>query len=141
MPSVSLSETSYGKSRIRLVRVTRYGDRHEISDFTVAIAVEGRYDTSYTVGDNKYVLPTDPMNNTVNARATRDGVGEPETFGLGFGRHFIERNPVLDRVSVDILDHGWDRITIGDRDHGQSFVRRGAETRTARVVTDRAGAT
>ena len=135
-----LIDTSYGKSRIRLVRVARHGDRHEVRDFTVAIAFEGRYDTSYTDGDNRDVLPTDTMKNTVYALAARDGVGEPETFAVTLGQHFIDRNPKLDRVAVDILDHSWGRIRVGDRVHGQSFMRQGPETRTARVVTDRKGA-
>jgi urate oxidase len=71
---MALSQTSYGKSRIRLVRVTRHGDRHELRDFTVAIAFEGSYDTSYSAGDNADVLPTDTMKNTVYALAARDGV-------------------------------------------------------------------
>lgn len=137
---MALSQTSYGKSRIRLVRVTRHGDRHELRDFTVAIAFEGRYDASYAAGDNADVLPTDTMKNTVYALAARDGVREPEAFGLALGRHFIERNPRLDRVSVEIIAHGWNRITIGVREHGRAFMRRGPETRTARVVTDRNGA-
>lgn len=140
MPHAALSQTSYGKSRIRLVRVTRHGDRHELRDFTVAVAFEGSYDTSYTDGDNADVLPTDTMKNTVYALAARDGVTEPETFGLALGRHFIERNPALNRVTVDIVAHGWNRIAIGVREHGRAFARRGPETRTARVVTDRTGA-
>lgn len=136
---MDLSETSYGKSRIRLVRVTRHGDRHELRDFTVAVAFEGRYDTSYTDGDNRDVLPTDTMKNTVYALAARDGVGEPEGFAQTLGRHFLERNPKLDRVVIDIVDHGWDRIRIGDREHGRAFVRRGPELRVARVTTSRRG--
>lgn len=136
----ALTQTSYGKSRIRLVRVTRHGDRHELRDFTVAIAFEGSYDTSYTDGDNSDVLPTDTMKNTVYALAGRDGVGEPETFGLLLGRHFIERNPKLIRVNVDLIDHAWAGIHLGNREHGRAFVRRGPDTRTARVVTDRNGA-
>ncbi len=139
MPHAALTQTSYGKSRIRLVRVTRHGDRHELRDFTVAIAFEGSYDTSYTDGDNRDVLPTDTMKNTVYALAGRDGVGEPEAFGLLLGRHFIDRNPKLTRVSIDLIDHAWGGITVGDRDHGQAFVRRGPDTRTAHVVTYRGG--
>lgn len=135
----SLTQTSYGKSRIRLVRVTRHDDRHELRDFTVAIAFEGRYDTSYTDGDNRDVLPTDTMKNTVYALAARDGVGEPEAFGILLGRHFIERNPALTRVHVDVVDHSWGRLTVGDRDHGRAFVRQGPDTRTARIATDREG--
>ena len=137
MPQAALSETSYGKSRIRLVRVTRHRDRHELRDFTVAVAFEGNYDTSYTDGDNRDVLPTDTMKNTVYALAARDGVGEPEAFSQALGRHFIDRNPRLDRVIIDVVDHGWDRITIGDREHGRAFVRQGPELRTSRVVTAR----
>jgi urate oxidase len=138
---LALTQTAYGKSRIRLVRVTRHGDRHEVRDFTVAVAFEGRYDTSYTDGDNADVLPTDTMKNTVYAMAAREGVGEPEVFAILLGRHFIDRNPRLDRVRIEISDHGWSRIAIGDREHGQSFVRRGPETRTTQVTTDRQGST
>ena len=141
MPEAALSDTSYGKSRIRLVRVTRQRDRHELRDFTVAVAFEGNYDTSYTDGDNRDVLPTDTMKNTVYALAARDGVGEPEVFGQALGRHFIERNPKLDRVVIDVIEHGWDRIAIGDREHGRAFVRHGAGLRTARVVTARRATT
>jgi urate oxidase len=42
-------------------------------------------------------------------------------------------------VNVDLLDHGWSHIADGAREHGQAFVRRGPEVRTARVVTDRKG--
>lgn len=136
MPRTALSETSYGKSRVRLVRVTRHGDRHEVRDFTVAVAFEGNYDTSYTDGDNTDVLPTDTMKNTVYALAARDGVGEPETFCQTLGRHFVDRNPKLERAIVDIVDHGWSRISVGTREHGQAFVRRGPELRTARAVTE-----
>lgn len=143
MPSVpakiTLSKTSYGKSRVRLVHVSRRGDRHELRDLTVAIAFAGDYDTSYTDGDNTHVLPTDTMKNTVYALAARDGAGEPEAFGMLLGRHFIGRNPLLEQVTVDLSEHAWSRLTVGDREHGQAFARRGPETRMARVVTDRHG--
>ena len=135
----ALSRTSYGKSRIRLVQLSRRGDRHDLRDLTVAVAFEGEYDTSYTEGDNRDVLPTDTMKNTVYALAARDGAGEPEAFGTILGRHFIGRNPKLTRVIVDLIDHGWNHIANGAREHGQAFVRRGPEVRTARVVTDRQG--
>ena len=143
MPSAkpALTDTSYGKSRVRLVQVTRRGDRHELRDLTVAVAFEGDYDTSYTDGDNRDVLPTDTMKNTVYALAAREGAGEPEAFGLILARHFISRNPRLARVTVELIDHGWSHIADGAREHPQAFVRRGPEVRTARVVIDRKDAT
>lgn len=133
-----LSQTSYGKSRIRLVQVSRRGDRHDLRDLTVAVRFEGDYDTSYTEGDNRDVLPTDTMKNTVYALAARERVREPESFGIALGRHFLDRNPRLRQVHVDIAEHGWGHIPVGDREHGQAFVRRGPETRTARITTDAA---
>jgi urate oxidase len=139
MPHATLTNTSYGKSRIRLVQVSRRGDRHDLRDLTVAVAFSGDYGTSYTDGDNRDVLPTDTMKNTVYALAARDGAGEPEAFGAVLGRHFIDHNPKLSSVAVDLIDHGWHRVADGAREHGQAFVRRGPDVRTARVVTDRNG--
>ena len=132
---MQLSQTSYGKSRIRLVQVSRRGDRHDLRDLTVAVRFEGDYDTSYTEGNNSDVLPTDTMKNTVYALAARERVREPESFAIALGRHFLDRNPRLRRVQVEIVEHGWGHIAVGDREHGQAFVRRGPETRTARVIT------
>lgn len=132
-----LVDAAYGKSRVRLVRLHRRGDRHDVRDLTVAVRFEGDYTESYTDGDNRDVLPTDTMKNTVYALAARDGVGEPETFGLGLARHFLGRNPRLQRVIIEMTDHFWGRIRVGARDHGQAFIRTGPDARTARVTSTR----
>ena len=66
-----LVDAAYGKSSVRLVKVSRNGDRHDLIDLTVAIRFEGDYDASYSAGDNSGVLPTDTMKNTVYALAAR----------------------------------------------------------------------
>jgi urate oxidase len=132
-----LAETAYGKSGVRLVKVSRRGDRHELADLTVAVRFEGDYDESYTNGDNSGVLPTDTMKNTVYALAATGVVDEPESFGLRLSRHFIARNPRLSRVRIDVTQQSWGRIVVGSREHGQAFVRNGGEIRTATVQQDR----
>jgi urate oxidase len=132
-----LAQSAYGKSRVRLVRIHRRPNRHDIRDLTVAIQFEGDYERSYTAGDNSDVLPTDTMKNTVYALAAREGVQEPETFGLLLARHFLDRNPRLVRVRVDLTEHLWDRMTHGDRDYGHAFVRTGPEGRTAAIHVHR----
>ena len=128
-----LAETAYGKSNVRLVQVSRHGDRHDLKDLTVAIRFEGEYDQSYTEGDNRDVLPTDTMKNTVYALAARHPVEEPETFGRLLAEHFLERNPRLRRVRIELTEHQWGRIAVKAREHGQAFVRHGTESRTATV--------
>jgi urate oxidase len=132
-----LAHSAYGKSRIRIVQVLRGPDRHALRDLTVAIRFRGQYDESYTDGDNRAVLPTDTMKNTVYALAARDGITEPETFGLALARHFLDRNPRLVRVRVDLTEHLWNRIAGVEGEHGQAFVKSGPETRTAAVQASR----
>jgi len=64
---------SYGKSRVRLSRITRLADRHEFNEWTVHIKLYGAFEHSFTEADNSVVLPTDTMKNTVYfvARARR----------------------------------------------------------------------
>ena len=131
-----LAHSAYGKSRIRLVHVSRRGDRHDLQDLTIAVRFEGDFDASYTDGDNRDVLPTDTMKNTVYTLAARQPAGEPEAFGLALSRHFLERNPLLRRVRVDLTEHPWRHIEVGGHDHGQSFMRRGPDTRSAVVTAD-----
>ena len=133
-----LRQSSYGKSRVRLVQLQRRPDRHHLRDLTVAIRFEGQYDESYTDGDNSAVLPTDTMKNTVYALAAREPAGEPEAFGARLARHFLDRNPRLTRVRIDLTEHLWGRIRRGDREHGQAFLRTGAEARTATIRAQRA---
>jgi urate oxidase len=128
-----LAETAYGKSSVRLVKVSRHGDRHDLKDLTVSIRFEGEYDQSYTDGDNREVLPTDTMKNTVYALAASNSVGEPEVFGRVLAEHFLERNPQLRRVRIDLTEQAWGRIAVGAREHGQAFVRQSAEARSATV--------
>ena len=121
------------------MQVTRHGDRHDVSDLNVAIRFRGDYDRSYTDGDNRGVLPTDTMKNTVYALAAAGPVGEPEAFGLALARHFLDRNPQLAEARIDLTARGWARIRRDDREEdGHSFIAQGPERRTASVTGDRA---
>jgi urate oxidase len=132
-----LIQSAYGKSRVRLVQVVRHGDRHDLSDLNVAIRFEGDYDQSYTAGDNSIVLPTDTMKNTVYALAARAGIQEPEAFGRLLADHFLQRNPRVSDVRIDLSARTWDRIQSGGREDGQSFIARGPDVRTASVNAGR----
>ena len=115
----------------------RTGDRHSLRDLTVAIQFKGHYDEVYTDGDNKALLPTDTMKNTVYALAAREPVEAPEPFGLALAKRFLDRNPRLVRARIDLTEHLWHRIQRGDREHDHAFIRTGPETRTATVQSHR----
>ncbi len=63
--TVKLIQNNYGKARVRLMKVARQGEQHEIQNLTVKIAFEGDFDDVHITGDNSRVLPTDTMKNTV----------------------------------------------------------------------------
>ncbi|HYN08990.1 MAG TPA: urate oxidase [Vicinamibacterales bacterium] len=132
-----LVESAYGKSRVRLVQLTRRDDRHDLCDLTVAIRFQGQYEECYTAGDNAGVLPTDTMKNTVYALAAAGAVTQPETFGLALAKHFLARNPRLDHVRIDLTERRWARIPVGGQDDPHAFVGQGPDARTAQVTGSR----
>ncbi len=129
-----LGPNSYGKSGIRLVKVTRHPDRHDLKDLTIAIRLEGDFEKAHTVGDNSAVLPTDTMKNTVYALASEGSLEEIESFGMVLARHFVESHAPVSRARIEISEHSWERLDVSGRPHRHAFRRAGEETRLARVV-------
>jgi urate oxidase len=132
---IQLIADRYGKSRVRLVKLSRDGGHHEIRELTVQVLLEGDFETSYSTGDNSMVLPTDTMKNTVYALAKREGLSSIETFGQTLAAHFLANNPQVTRVRIKIAEDLWSRIS------GSAFSRAGAEKRTTRVRSTRDGHT
>ena len=69
---MTLSWNRYGKARVRLVKVRRQRDPHELVDVTLDIQLEGAFEPVYVDGDNQRCLATDTMKNTVYAFARSD---------------------------------------------------------------------
>jgi urate oxidase len=129
-----LLHNSYGKSRVRLVTVTRHGDRHDIRDLVVQVQLEGDYEPAYVVGDNSAVLPTDTMKNTVYAFAKREGAVDLELFALRLAQHFRESHQAVSVARVEIHEHPWRRMVIGEKAHSHAFIQPGGDQRVVRVT-------
>jgi urate oxidase len=106
---MTIVENRYGKSNVRVARIVRKNDRHDFHEMTVAISLEGDFDSSYREGDNSLVLPTDTMKNTVYALAADPAVEQPESFGMLLARHFLDRLRHISCAKVDIYAHLWHR--------------------------------
>ena len=139
--SVKIVHNNYGKSRVRLLKVARRGERHELQETTVKIAFEGEFTEVHTVGDNSQVLPTDTMKNTVYALAsqTRE-IEEIEAFAMRLANHFLTNNPPVTRVIIEIAEHGWTRMALGEQTHPHSFIKGSNEKRTTKVTVTRESA-
>ena len=128
-----LGANSYGKSGIRLVKVTRRGVKHDLRDLTVAVRFEGEFEAAHAAGDNSDVLPTDTMKNTVYALAKELPVEEIEEFALALSDHFLRENPQVSRLGVSIEERVWGRIGA------TAFEGSSNERRTARASRSREG--
>jgi urate oxidase len=131
--AVELGANQYGKAEVRVVRVNRDDDRHDLKDLNVGIALSGDMAAVHLTGDNANVVPTDTQKNTVFAFA-KDGIGEIEAFGLRLARHFSGSFAPISRARVHIEEFAWERLEVGGEPHPHAFRRAGAEVRTTTVV-------
>jgi urate oxidase len=134
--SISLGAHRYGKAETRVVSVTRNGDRHDLKDLNVSVALAGDLAASYLHGDNADVLPTDTQKNTVYAFAREYGIGAVEDFALRLARHFVDSQPAIRWARVSAAEYAWERIAVDGGPAPHSFARAGRETRLASVTDD-----
>src|SRR5436309_11714200 len=132
MPIV-LCGNNYGKSRMRVVKVTRHPDRHDLAEIAVNVQFEGDFDAVHTAGDNRAVLPTDTMKNTVNALAKAWSGEQIEDFACQLIGNFLGEDRQVARVRIEIAQSQWIRMD------GHAFVRGSEEKRTTQVAGTRGG--
>lgn len=139
---VKITQDNYGKSRVRLMKIARHGETHELQNVTVNIALEGDFEAIHTAGDNSLCLPTDTMKNTVYALAgqTRE-IEEIEGFGRRLAEHFLGHNPQISRVRIELAEHFWKRMKFDEELHPHSFVKGSGEKRTAKISAAREAVT
>src|ERR1700675_3954921 len=108
--AIRLGENNYGKQRVRLLKRSKRDGDYDIQELTLGIRLEGDFDTAHTQGDNRKILPTDTMKNTVTALPTRHLIESPEQFCLLLLEHFLSSNPQVSRAQVDVSETLWIRL-------------------------------
>lgn len=129
-----LSHAGYGKSEVRLVKVSRRPDGHDLHDLTVNVGLEGDFESAYAEGDNTGLLATDTMRNVVYALAQQHPIEEIESFGMRLVEHFLKAGPGVTRARVDIVEHPWSRLEVEGRPHEHAFQRGSGGDRVATVL-------
>jgi urate oxidase len=135
---VSLAWNRYGKSSVRLVKVRRGANSHDLIDLTLDVALEGAFERVYVEGDNSGCLATDTMKNTVYALAKKDPIDHVESFALRLGAHFASK-PGVSMVRITAAEHPWTRLSAGGQPHPHAFAHAGAEEWTTVVTHDASG--
>lgn len=125
--SIQLSSTSYGKSAVRVMKLTKHADWHEIKEVEVCTLFEGEFEEAHTLGDNSNVLPTDTQKNTVYILAKDHPLNSIEDFGLHLAKHFMDQNPQIHKVHIELSQKQWAQILDEGKPHPKAYQRAGNE--------------
>ncbi|HEX6961231.1 MAG TPA: urate oxidase, partial [Lacipirellula sp.] len=102
------------------------------------VELDGDFDAAYAQGDNRLVIPTDTMKNTVYAFARELDPAELETFAWTLGSHFVENFAHVSHAAVRLTETPWQRLTIDGRPHPHAFLGTSTERNTCQAVVSMA---
>jgi urate oxidase len=131
---MKLIQHNYGKAKMRVLKVFRAGKIHSLKELEVQVMLQGNFDASYTKADNRLVVATDSIKNTVNVFAKQKLGVETELFGIALGEHFLKTYKHVSCVEVSLTEHCWDRISVGGKPHAHSFLEKSAAKPFAKIT-------
>jgi urate oxidase len=134
---VNLIQNSYGKSAVRLAKITRHADGHDFKEIHVNIQLEGNFTHVYTEGSNADVLPTDTMKNTIFALAKDHPLTTIEDFGLFLTDYFLSHNPQVSAVTIDLAQIRWERMKNGTIVEPYTYIGGSNEQQTTTIRRSR----
>jgi len=130
---VKLAANRYGKSRVRLMRVTKHQDHHDLDEWTVQVLLTGDFETVHTLGDNSSVLPTDTMKNTVYSVARDSKAESMEDYAKELVDFLLSRNTQVESVEVVVESTLWKRLIVDGAPYPTAFMRGSEERQTTTV--------
>jgi urate oxidase len=134
-----MGENQYGKSRIRLSRITRDGDEHNFQEWNIRVLLKGDFDESFTEAENAKILPTDTMKNTVYSIARASKAETIEEFAIELGDYLLQNNSQVTSATVEIAERAWKPMIVGDKPEPQTFKLQGPELQTAHATRTQGG--
>src|SRR5712672_725243 len=134
---VPLIKNRYGKGRVRVMRIHRDGDRHEVSQLNVKAMIEGDFARTYTHGDNSMSVSTD----TIKIVARENTGLCPEEFCQVLAKKYLDTYPQIASVAITAHETKWSRLSFGGKPHPHSFVLDSNGKPTVEVSASRSGAT
>lgn len=141
-----LTSHRYGKSRVRLMRVSRHAANegspahHDLDDWTLEVLLTGDFPEVFTTGDNSRIVATDTMKNTVYYVARQSQAGSMEAFAIELIDFLLSRNPQVTSTEVSIESHLWKRLTVAGEPYPTAFMKGSDERQTTRVARTQGGA-
>jgi urate oxidase len=135
--STVLTCHAYGKSQIRLTKVSRHAGGHDLKELCVAVELHGDFADSYLHGDNRRIVATDTMKNVVYALAREHDLAAPESFGQTLAGHFLADYAHVSTAVIRLQERPWQRLSVAGHEQPHAFSAGGAEQRTCTITLTR----
>jgi len=136
-----LIRNRYGKGRVRVMRIHRDGDTHEVSQLSVRAMIEGDFARAYTDADNSTAVSTDTIKNVVNIVARQNTGLCTEEFCQVLAKKYLDTYPQVASVAITAHETKWSRLSFAGKPHPHSFVLDSNGKPTVEVAATRAGST
>ena len=136
-----LIRNTYGKGRVRVMRVHRDGDYNEVRELDVKTMLDGDFAAAYTAGDNRSVVATDTIRNITYIVARENLRAGPERFAVALAERFLARYQQVETVRIAATETRWDRTSFDGVPHPHSFTLDANGKPTVDVTATRDGAT
>jgi urate oxidase len=137
---MALLQKTYGKDRVRVMRIDRKPDRHDVRELTVRAMLTGRFHGAFTEADNSTSVATDTVKNIINVVARENISLGTELFCGAVARKLLDSYPDVDGATVTAHETKWSRLVVNGAPHPHSFVLDSNGKPFAKVVATRAGA-
>lgn len=138
-PKLQLTSHRYGKSRVRLMRVTRHHTHHDLHDWTLEILLTGDFTEVFTEGDNTRILATDTIKNTVYFLARQSTADSMELFAGELIDFILSRNAQVTSAEVTIQSHLWKRLIVEGEPYPTAFMKGSDERQTTHASRSQGG--
>ncbi len=137
MPLIS---HTYGKGRVRVMRIHRDGDYNEVRETSVKMMLDGDFAPSYTDGDNRLVIATDTIKNIAYIVARETLTAGPEAYAQAIAERFLQRYDQVSQVTVSLHETRWTRASFDGKPHPHSFTLDANGKPTVTLVAPRGAA-
>lgn len=143
---MTLVHTTYGKGRVRVLRVQRQVPGrpegwHVVRESSVQAMVTGDFADTFTHADNSKSICTDTIKNIVNIVAAENVAFGNEAFCAAIARRLLDEYAMLDTATVTSHETVWRRIETKGAPQPHGFVLDGNGKPFAKVAMTRSSMT
>jgi urate oxidase len=136
--NMKLVESGYGETGIKLMKILRQRDRHDVKEISLGVQLAGKLESSYTHGDTSEIPSANAIAAMVYELAAEETVQSIERLGLRCGERLLESSPRISSVRIDGTERAWDHVPVESGESRFTFSRRDDGRHTTRVVSSNA---